>query len=244
MRDVLVIGLAIAVVLILIKVIWGSPLVSRVREGFAGSALINASTECPTGTQMYMYEGQAYCCSSSINPDADSVQQTCRAPPVPTLGGPPFTFCTLGPSSNGVQNCLELRAGLMEAEGSTQCTTALPNFVKGYPGSASANGRCCASPANMSYTDCANLTQAYCDVSAGTNYFLAPQSCQFLRLSQDTSCPTGYGITTIAGQSQFAGMTLVGCSDNGKICYPSNVLSMLDGMNMDTSSLQLCPTLQ
>lgn len=243
-RDILVYGLAVAVVLILIKIIWGSPLVSRVREGFASGAPTNTTTECPPGSTMYMYNGLAYCCSTTINPDADSAQQTCRAPPVPIVGAPPVIFCTLGPPSNGVPNCMTLRSAQLQAEGLSVCNTGMPTFVKGFPGSATTNGRCCTSPANANYTDCADLTQSYCDVSSGANYFLSPKSCQFLRLEQDTTCPTGYGLTTIAGQSPFTGMTLIGCSDNGKICYPSNVMSALDGMQMDTSSLQLCPTLQ
>ena len=76
MNDIIVIGLMVAVVLILIRVIVGSPLIKRVRETFAsGSAsgsskLINSSTECPAGSQLYMYEGRVFCCSGTINTDA------------------------------------------------------------------------------------------------------------------------------------------------------------------------------
>lgn len=241
----LVYGLAIAVVLILIKIIWGSPLVTRVREGFAnGGAPTNTTTECPPGSTMYMYNGQAYCCSTTINPDADSVQQTCRVPPVPIVGAPPVIFCTLGPPSKDVPNCMMLRSAQLQAEGGSICTTGMPTFVKGFPGSATAAGRCCVGTANSNYTDCADLTQAHCDVNPESNFFMTPNSCQFQRMGQDTTCPTGYGLTTVAGQNQFAGMTLVGCSDNGKICYPPNVMKALGGLNLDTSSLQNCATLQ
>ena len=237
MRDVLVIGLAIAVVLVLIKVIWGSPFVTRVREGFAGSALINVSTQCPIGSTMYMYDGQAYCCSTNINPDADSVQQTCKPPPVPIIGSPPFTFCALGPSSGGVQNCLELRSGLLQAEGETRCTTGMPNFVKGYSGSATAQGRCCGSPGNEQGTDCADLTQPFCDVTAVHDFLQLPNSCQFQRLAQNISCPSGYNETTI---KMANGDTVIACSSGNTICYPESMLSLLKARGDDTSIFQPC----
>lgn len=241
MRDVLVIGLAIAVVLILIKVIWGSPLVARVREGFAGSALINTMTECPPGSQMYMYEGQAYCCSTNINPDADSIQQTCKEP-VPVRGGPPFIFCTLGPSTKNVQNCLELRAGYMQAEGEKQCPANLPYYVKGPVGTVTSNGRCCAGPGNQQFTDCADPTQLYCNVTNVPDFLKEPTSCQFLRLQQNTTCPSGYNKTTIMVATKDD--TFVACSDGGKVCYPESMLSLIKERGDTITGYQPCATLQ
>jgi hypothetical protein len=81
MRGVLLAGLIVAVVLILIRTIMGTPLIKRVAEGFVngGKQLTNTATECPKDTTMYMYEGVAYCCSGTVNPDSNTVQKSCTA---------------------------------------------------------------------------------------------------------------------------------------------------------------------
>lgn len=234
-------ALAIAVVLILLKIIWGSPLVTRVKEGFASSqssrVLINATTQCPANSTMFMYDGQAYCCSTTINPDADTLQQTCRAPTVPTAGAPPPIFCALGPSRDGVRNCLELRSGLLQAKGQTLCPSTMPTFVQG---SKESQGRCCSSAANPHMTECDDLTKPYCDITDATNIFTQTDSCQFLKAQQETTCPSGYGITTVAGQGPLAGMSLIGCSNNSTVCYPASTLTQLQSYGVDTSALPAC----
>jgi hypothetical protein len=143
MRDILVIGLVIAVVIILIRIIFGTPLIQRIRETFANAnanaksvALINSSTECPPGSTMYMFEGTALCCSGKFNPDATSIADSC----IRTGGrNTESTFCTLGPSVQGAPNCLETRAGLMQAKGESVCPANAPTFVS----PAGSAGRCC-----------------------------------------------------------------------------------------------------
>lgn len=244
MRDIIVWGLIIAVVFILFKIIWGTPLVARVRESFAnaGSHLTNTSTECPNGTQMYMYDGIAFCCSGQVNPDATSARGSCVLPAIPpNIGALPPTFCTLGPTQDGVPNCLEIRSGLLQAEGEKICPSGMPNYVKGYPASPTQNGRCCKGPGNTSLTDCASPSDVSCDVTTNQNYFEAPNSCQFQRLPQELgACPSGYGQITVQGTGAFQGLTLVGCSDNGQNCYSQGLITRLKEMNYDTSSLPIC----
>jgi hypothetical protein len=242
MRDVIVWGLLLAATFILVRIMMGTPLIGRIRESFAngGGHMVNANTECPKGTQMYMYNGAAFCCSGQVNPDALSPKGTCSLP-LPSPMGPAPIFCTLGPTQDGVVNCLELRSALFEAEGPKICPTGMPNYVKGFPTSATENGRCCKGPGNQDLTDCANPNDPMCDVTTNPNYFEVQNSCQFQRLPQEVgACPTGYGQTTVQGSGALAGMTLLGCSDNGQICYSQGILSRLQEMGYDTSSLPIC----
>lgn len=241
MRDFLVIGLVIAVLIILGRVIWQSPFLWGVRESFANGStthMLNSSTECPPGSRMYMYGGKAYCCSGIINVDADTVQQTCRAW-TPTPGAPSgLQFCSLGPSTDGVVNCLETLGGKMQADGEVYCPPSMPNYVKG-PG---AKGRCCSSPADAQFQECQDATKPYCDVTTDANLFKEPDSCQFQKLSSAIECPTNYSMISVPGQTTFQGMTLIGCSDSGKICYTADILSKLKKLGYDTSSLTVCAT--
>ena len=240
MRDILIIGLMIGVVIILIRVIFGSPLITRVRESFASgpsSNLINSSTECPPGSQLYMYEGRVFCCSGTINTDASRPADTCSS--LYTGRDKTLTFCTLGPSTQGIKNCLELRSGLMQAEGEKYCNMVEPTFVKGPPGSDTANGRCCADPGNPGLTECSG--KIYCDVSTDSNLFLDPKSCQFLKAQQDApDCPKNYGPFTAAGQGPMANLTLFGCTDNGQNCYADSTLKRLKELGYDVTGLTSC----
>jgi hypothetical protein len=244
MRDFIVIGLAIAVVIVLGRAIWQSPLISGVRENFANATsvsvhMMNSSTECPVGSKMYMYQGKAYCCSGLVSVDADTVQQSCRAW-TPSPGAPTgLTFCSLGPSTEGIVNCLETRSGQAQAKGEIYCPTDMPNYVQG-PKLPGMRGRCCKSPADPQFLECQDSTQAHCDITTETNIFKVPNSCQFQKLPDNTHCPSNYSLITVPGQNNFQGMTLVGCSDSGTICYPSNILAQLKKLGYDTSSLVAC----
>jgi hypothetical protein len=234
-REILVIGAMIAAVIILFRVILGTPLVQRVRESFASSSpTLNSQTECPAGSQMYMYGGIAYCCSSKINPDASTVTESCR----PTTDrDTTVTFCTLGPSRGGVPNCLQLRSGLMQAEGEKYCPATIPTFVKGPSGE-----RCCADSGNIALTECASTNSRFCNVSADTNIFKDPTSCQFLKAQQDTeACPSGYGPFTATGnEGTMAGITLFGCTDRGTNCYAESTLKRLKELGYDVTGLPSC----
>jgi hypothetical protein len=244
MRDFLVFGLIIAVIIILARVIMGTPMIKRVRESFvSGGSMINTMTECPPGAAMYMFEGVAYCCSGQINADADRIGDTCR--PLWTRENAPLTFCTLGPEREKVKNCLETRAGMLQAEGETMCPKEMPNFVRGGYGANTAAGRCCASPGNSAMTDCQDLSQPYCNATTDANLFEtaggAPNTCQFMRAQEDDGpCPKGFGAFTAAGQGAMAALTLYGCTDNGTNCYAASTLKRLQELGYDVSGLTAC----
>jgi hypothetical protein len=245
MRDMIIGGLLVAVVIILIRVIVGSPMARRVMESFQSggsnaAAVLNTTTECPSGAQMYMYEGVAYCCNGQVNPDADTLKQSCRAPMFPP--GFQMTFCSLGPPSknHGVKNCLELRSGLMAAEGASFCPASKPNYCQG-----GANGRCCAGPTNTNFTDCAD-SQPQCDrLPAGQNPLTDATSCDFQRLAEAdaATCPTGYHQVITAGQGAFAGLNIYGCTNMTQTCYSADMIGRLKAAGKDTSNLQPCSAL-
>lgn len=226
------------------------PALQRTIETFLGSdssgSPMNSITACPAGSQIYMYDGIAYCCEGLLNPDADTLQRSCK----PAAGASARMLCTLGPNRNGVVNCLDTIGGKMEEQGEKYCPPTLPNFCQGPAGSETANGRCCASLPNVGYTDCTNTSAgSICDISSGTNYFLAPTDCRFLRTAAlDTPCPRSY---TAASQymatGAFKGATLIGCSTGSAnattYCYSQNMLDALLAVGYaqsDVDNLTLC----
>jgi hypothetical protein len=245
MRRILIGALFVAVILVLIRTIVGTPAMRQMVEGFQNATVapstLNTVTECPAGTQMYMYEGAAYCCNGQVNPDADDLSQTCK----PLLSRNfELTFCTLGPPRGTLINCMELRAGQMQAKGETTCPAELPNYVQGATSSSTAAGRCCKTMANAAFTDCNDITGAnsFCDVTTADNIFTVPGSCQFLRLKDDAAaqCPKGAAHFTMNGQGDYVGMTLIGCSNGSTICYPASVLTALAATGHSTTSLTPC----
>jgi len=244
MRDILIYGLMIAVVIILIRIIITTPFGKSVLEGFTTqSTPINTMTECPGDATMYMYGGSAFCCNGIINPDSDDVSQSCTA--LWQRGSGENIFCTLGPETEGVPNCLETRVGLMQAEGETRCPPSLPNFCQGTsatsPGTVA--GRCCQGPTNEQITDCMTTApNTFCDMTTVDNEFTVPTSCQFLRDQQEAgSCPTGYNPTSTQFTSgTFNGMTLFGCTNGSAVCYQPSLLLRLQALSLDISSLTAC----
>jgi hypothetical protein len=247
-RQIIVGALFLAVIIVLIRTILGTPFIKRIAESFqsggnTGTSAINTMTICPAGSQMYMYEGRAYCCNGTINADADDVSRTCRA----SLFTPGLltTFCTLGPAHKGVKNCLELRAGLLQAEGETRCPPSQPNFCQGNADTPTAAGRCCAGVTNEMITDCNSSADKYCDMApAGSNPLQSQwkSSCDFQRLAEldKQSCPQGYNQTIIDGQGAFAGLTIYGCSNMTQTCYSQDLIGRLRKMGIDTGSLPPC----
>jgi hypothetical protein len=235
-RDFIVIAVAVVVVAVLVRTILRAPLVAEAfANGSSGPVTtpVNTVTECPVGSTMYMYDGHAYCCSSVINPDADTVTQTCRQ-----TTGARVTFCTLGAPQPGVANCAQLRAGLLTEEGAAICPATAPHFVKG---PAAAAGRCCAGNVNNEMTDCAAASAADCDVVADPNIFKYPRSCGYLRAKQDDACPTGFhdvDVTTRSGP--LAGLTVYGCTDTKTTCYPPAVLDRLKALGYSTDGMPAC----
>ena len=252
MRDIILLAITVAAVIIIVRTIINMPALQRTIETFLGSdssgsgVPMNSLTECPAGAQIYMYEGAVYCCEGLLNPDADTLQRSCK--PAAVTGA--RMLCTLGPNRNGVVNCLETIGGKMQEKGEQICPPALPNFCKGPAGSGTANGRCCASLPNVGYTDCTDSNPAnQCNVTPSVNYFTDSTSCQFQRAAQlDTPCPKSY---TAANQYRssgaFQGATLIGCStgteNSTTFCYSKNMLDNLVAAGYaqsDVDSLTLC----
>jgi len=182
-----------------------------------------------------MYNGAAHCCSGNIDATATRVADTCK--PYSTRDDR-FTFCTLGPAKPEVKNCLELKSGLMQAEGAAVCPSN-HTFVKGAVGSDTQNGRCCADPGTPDLTAC--LGTNYCDVSTDPNEFTTATSCQFQKAQENAGpCPTNYGPFTAAGQGAMANLTLFGCTDNGQNCYADSTIKRLKELGYDVSSLISC----
>jgi hypothetical protein len=238
LRQVIVGALLVAVLIILVRTVLGTPAVRRIAESFANgggaASLLNTSTECPSGSQIYMYGGAAYCCNGRLNPDADTTQATCR----PMLGQERgrFVFCTLGPTTDGVANCLELRAGLLAAEQEKYCPPQMPNFVQ-----RDGPGTCCTSPGNADLTGCVDPDAGRCSVSTDPNEFKSPQSCQYLKAVADAGpCPTDYTPLQTQGAGALAGLTLYGCTDMGQNCYPAGALARLKELGYDTTGLTAC----
>ena len=113
LRDVLIIGTIVAVVIILLRLILGSPIIQRIRETFvSGSHTTNKYTECPPDSKMYMFQGKAFCCSGNIDYQADSAAGSCKTVLTGSMPAANNVFCTLGPTtSDGIVNCIETKAG-------------------------------------------------------------------------------------------------------------------------------------
>lgn len=224
MRDVFIIGVIVAVLFILVRVIISTPLM---QEAFANrSAVINSHTDCPTGAQMYMYEGVPYCCSGTINADAIRAKDSCRPLTGRDLRG--ITFCTLGPTTTDARNCQEMRGDLMKAAGTTICPPNMPNYVQ---------DRCCAGT-NADHSVCMG---SQCEVAKDSNPFKNPNSCQFLKAqSEDGACPRKFGPFTTAGQGAMTGITLYGCTDGGRNCYSDATLKRLKELGYDVAGLPSC----
>ena len=237
-RDILIGGVVIAIVIILGRLIVGSPLINRVRESFANPpppALINKSTECPKGSTMYMYsDGRAYCCSGTVDATANSAQRSCR----PSQGrDAQTTFCTLGSSTAAAPNCLTLRSGLMQAEAETLCPSAMPTFVQ----SEGSTGQCCSAPGGTSDLMACAAGASSCTVAANgvdADPFKNPGSCQFLKAQEDDGrCPATFTPIVVP---RGDGTTLYGCTNSATNCYLPATLDRLRGYGHDVAGLVPC----
>ena len=240
MRDILIIGIILAVIVILVRVAVGTPMIRRVMESFT-SSMINNTTECPAGSQMYMYEGAALCCSNQIKPDANSLAESCSKGSSAIAN---TTFCSLGPSQKGVPNCLEIKNNKFAEERIRFCPPAAPNYVKGPPGSATENGRCCASIENAGYTDCIDAAGS-CTVNPSSNLFTTtPQpSCQLLKAqAEDGACPASYSPMIFPiNDGAFAGLSLYGCFNPMKGgCLDAATINRLKQLGYDVAGLPVC----
>jgi hypothetical protein len=232
MRSVIVAGLLVAAIIILVRVIMGTPFIKSVRssvEGFqdASSASL-ALPLCPFGSTLYMYDGAAYCCSGIINGNADTVQQSCIRP-LAKQGDEPV-FCTMGPGQAGIPNCTELMVDFAEQAAIGTCPSAMPNFVY----KANGSSQCCSVPADSN----GNCGGSSCSVIA--DEFTSDTNCRFLREKEVQSCPSSFQTATVQGQGQLAGLTLYGCSDQNQVCYSQAMVARLGELGYDASALSVC----
>jgi hypothetical protein len=238
-RDILFGAIIIAVIIILGRLIFGSPLVQRVRESFANApppALTNKSTECPKGSVFYMYEGTAYCCSGQINGSADSAARSCR----PVQGrDASTTFCTLGASSPAAPNCLTLRSGLMQAEAETLCPSTMPTYVQS--NAVGDAGNCCGAPGgNADLTTCTTgaTTCAVATNGVDADPFQSAGSCQFLKAQEDDgSCPSSFTPIVVPRPD---GTTIYGCTNSATNCYLPATLARLRSFGHNVTGLVAC----
>jgi len=230
MRDVIVIGFMIAAVLILLRVILGSPLVARVRESFANvPTLVNTATECPAGMTFAMHDGKAYCHNGDAATFVRSLKG--RMGPVHTNS---VTFCALGPSVKGVTNCSGLLSDYMNNTATTVCPKDKPTYVKGPAG-----GKCCSGPANSTHTEC--MGGESCTVITSGDEFLDEKSCQFLKAQESVVCPAGYDPTLWKNKGPTGKSSLPVCSSLGQgMCFTPAILQRLNELKYDTTGWPTC----
>lgn len=236
--DWLILGLLVAVLFVLFKVIAGTPLVRRVAESFANPTVSNTSATCPPGSRLNMYGGTAYCCSGKIDNSADRPQLSCL--PLNTRDEQ-FTFCTLGPTQGDIPNCKQVVNEQMDEQSATFCPPGA-NYIRA---TATHGARCCFGSTNVERTECLTGSTEFCNVAEGDRVWMSiPSSCQFLKAQSDTAaaCPSGFGTftSTPATDSNLAGLTLIGCSNGSANCYPRSTLQRLTEMGYDVSSLPPC----
>jgi hypothetical protein len=220
MRDVLVIGFMIAAVIILLRIILGSPLITRIRESFANEeSLVSTGTECPPDMTFVMHDGRAFCHTGDFASFSRALSK----------GDKSVSYCALGPGSKGVESCGSLLADFMRTKGSAVCPKDKPNYVKGPVGE-----RCCAGPTNPVHTEC--MGGDFCPVSADTNEFADEKSCQFQKAQQSAECPSGYNSFV----SQGTNMKLLGCTNGAANCYAKSTLKRLGELGYDTTGLPSC----
>jgi hypothetical protein len=223
LRNVLVWGILLAVVIILGRVILGSPMITRIsqlEEPFAGVASLGKgryTTEpfagganmCPPGSTRDIYDGVTYCCSNP-KPGASTLKDWCKA-----LPHKEHVFCTLGAETDGIPNCKTLNEKLQKAKADALCPKTMPHYV---------DNKCCTDPG----------CTASCRVA--DNYFKDETSCQFLKMKEEP-CPADYDEMTKKGKDGFH---LYGCINNKEVCYSAATLARLKEMNYDTTGLTSC----
>jgi len=232
LRDIFIGGIVVAAIIILGRIIIGSPFITRIAESFVSGSTptpTNIITLCPQDSIMYMYDGRAYCCNGTVNANAHSAKQSC----IPISGRDAKSiFCSLGPSSSEATNCLTLKASLMKAEAATFCPSAKPTFVQDNNSPA----RCCDPPGgNSDYTAC---VAGSCTVASSKDPFKVLGSCQYLKAKEmDGACPTGSKDMDVP---QANGTTVYGCLKGSTICYNASTINRLKIHGHDTSGMNTC----
>jgi hypothetical protein len=127
MQSILIGAALVAALLILVRIIWGSPLVVRIRENFGNTTQGNTVTMCPEGTTMIMWDARAYCCGGKINTDTDRVDKVCT-PITSDPAAPPPVFCTLDGKTEHVPNCHTIRTDMLMKSGASHCPRDAPNY--------------------------------------------------------------------------------------------------------------------
>jgi hypothetical protein len=225
MRDILIIGLIIAVIVILIRVAMGTPMLKRVMESFTGGAASASITECPAGSKFYIHDDVVLCCSGRINKDANSLKESCM--PLRSTRDD-LNFCTLGADQPDIPNCMNTKEKKYKEKAARVCPPSSPNYVEGPAYSDSENGKCCVGPTNAERTECMS-DEGSCLVAApGINIMKTPKaSCQLKKLIQtDGACPSTYtsGMVENYASSGFNLPYCIRATDN-KFCIPKPLIN-------------------
>jgi hypothetical protein len=237
LRDVLIIGTIVAVVIILLRLILGSPIIQRIRETFvSGSHTTNKYTECPPDSKMYMFQGKAFCCSGNIDYQADSAAGSCKTVLTGSMPAANNVFCTLGPTtSDGVVNCIETKAGLIQADEDTYCSPSMPTFAP----TVSAKGSCCA------LYDGTTCSTPSCAVGGDPNVFNnGPNSCEIIRAQfDDGACPANSTPIVVSPSTIPKTKTVYGCLSGSSVCYLKSTLELMRAEGVDVIGLTQCSPL-
>jgi hypothetical protein len=224
MRDILIIGLIIAVIIILIRVAMGTPMIKRVMESFTGAAPASI-TECPMGSKFYMYDGSVFCCSGRVNKDANTLKESCM--PLRSSRDD-LTFCTLGADQADIPNCMNTKEKKYKEKAARVCPPSSPNYVEGPAYSDSENGKCCVGPTNAERTECMSDEGSCLVAGPDVNIMKTPTaSCQLKKLLEtDGACPSTYssGMILNFGSSGFILPYCVRPTDN-RSCIPQPVIN-------------------
>jgi hypothetical protein len=235
LRNVLVWGILLAVVIILGRVILGSTRMSQeegATEHFASGVVASlgkgrgttehfaslgkgrgttehfAANMCPSGSTREIYDGVAYCCSNP-KPGASTLKNWCKA-----LPHKEHVFCTLGAETHGIPNCKEFKDKIRKTKGAALCPKTMPHYM---------DDKCCTDPGCK---DSCKIVD---------NYFKDDTSCQFLKAKEEP-CPADYDAMTKKGKDGFH---LYGCI-NKEVCYSAAILTRLKEMNYDTTGMTSC----
>jgi len=219
-RKVLIWGVFIAVIIIMGRLILGSPIIANI--GVTEMFATEKKSFCPAGTTEYGYNEGLYCCSEKPNPNAGTLMGSCKAK-LPEKDS--LIFCTLGASENGVKNCALLKNMILDKEGAAVCPKSKPYYVSGDV------AKCCAGPGNPQRTDCGGDS---CTVTGQP--FKDDKNCQFLRMKEESPCPNGYDVLT----RDKKGFYVAGCTNNTQVCYSASMLERLKEMGHSVAGMTPC----
>jgi len=208
---------------------------SNMVEGFA--APIGDIPRCPTNYRFFNDKrGDSFCCAGKVNP----FSHTCEAKGPSELCS--FQTSQPDPRNPGqmLPNCNQMITKQLTENRDSLCPGRFPHYAS--------IGKCCLNDSDLDGYDCTAQNtdpSTYC-VIGGT---LKPgeQSCQNLKLGEQSNCPAGLQkMTYTMGQqevkkygSSAMGKTIPVCFGMESSCIPNNVIQTVqkDGIFTDKTNL-------